>query len=325
MGGRAMVALDIPPTPTLDAIDRAYVEKQSSQAPRGYLGASIIGKPCERALWYGFRLGISGGVSAFSGRMLRLFETGHLYEPRLIEWLRMTGATVHDSNPDTGDQWAVNAINGHFRGHMDGLVEGLLEAPKAVHVAEFKTHNAKSFAQLQRHGVAIAKPEHVAQMQVYMHLGGYTRAVYLAANKDTDDLYLERIHYDVAHANAIMAKAERIIYSDSAPLKISDDAESFACRFCDFKAHCHYQAWSPRNCRTCGHSKPGDYGPQWDCERHGNVLSFDDQRAGCPHHLYIPSLVAGDQIDADPHAETVTYLMLDGSHFVDGADRAVSP
>ena len=53
---------------------------------------------------------------------------------------------------------------------------GLLEAPKTWHVVEFKTHSAKSFRELAAKGVAEAKPQHWAQMQVYMHLTGITRA-----------------------------------------------------------------------------------------------------------------------------------------------------
>ena len=154
-------------------------------------------------------------------------------------------------------------------------------------------------------------------MQTYMHLGGYTRAVYLAVNKDTDELYLERINYDAAHANAIMAKAERIIHSDTPPARISEDVNSFSCRFCDFKGICHFQQTPPRNCRTCGHSGPADNGPNWDCERHKSSLDIEDQLHGCPFHLYNPGLIGGDQIDADPIAETVTYQMPDGEIWVD--------
>ena len=43
-----------------------------------------------------------------------------------------------------------------------------------------------------------------------------------------------------------------------------------------------------------------------------------DQQAGCLNHLFIPALVPGEQIDADPEAETVSYRMADGSVWVDG-------
>ena len=56
-----------------------------------------------------------------------------------------------------GKQFGVQSCGGHFRGHMDGAAIGLPEAPDTWHVLEFKTHNAKSFADLQKNGVAKIK------------------------------------------------------------------------------------------------------------------------------------------------------------------------
>jgi hypothetical protein len=39
---------------------------------------------------------------------------------------------------------------GHFGGSMDAVALGIPEAPKTWHLCEFKTHNAKSFADLQK-------------------------------------------------------------------------------------------------------------------------------------------------------------------------------
>lgn len=54
-------------------------------------------------------------------------------------------------------------------------------SPSAVwHVVEFKIHSAKSFAELVAKGVVLAKSQHAAQMQIYIHLAGIIRALYLA-------------------------------------------------------------------------------------------------------------------------------------------------
>lgn len=315
-----MVALPELTSPTLDAIEAAVVAEHEKEPRRGYLGASIIGNPCERHLFYAFRM--AHAPEQFAGRMLRLFNTGHVEEVRMIAWLRKAGVDVQEFDPCTGGQWSVDAVDSHFKGHLDGILTGLLEAPKTPHLLECKTHNAKSFAQLKKHGVAAAKPEHVAQMQVYMHLKSLTRAVYLAKNKDTDELYLERVHYDQAQALALLVKAERIIKANRAPERIGD-ADSFACRFCASHAICHEGEAALRNCRTCLHSAPINSG-QWYCRRHERELTFADQQAGCPNHLYLPSLVAGEQIDADERAETVTYRMADGSEWIDGQERTAA-
>ena len=41
--------------------------------------------------------------------------------------------------------------------------------------AEFKTHNKKSFDDVEKHGVKKSKPVHFSQMQIYCHLCGFTR------------------------------------------------------------------------------------------------------------------------------------------------------
>ena len=311
-----MAALPQFRSPTIDAIEAAVLvraERHDDAVVRG----SAIGRACERHLWYRFRW--VHEPEAFEPRMLRLFETGHVEEARMVGWLRMAGLDVADVDPASGEQWEVVALAGHFKGHLDGIVTGVIEAPVARHLLECKTHNAKSFAQLVKHGVSVLKPEHVAQMQAYMHLQGLSRAFYLAKNKDTDELYAERLEYDPAAGLSLLAKAERIVEAKGPLTRISDDPEFFVCRFCHSADVCHRGAWARRNCRTCLHATPEPDGDgRWSCARHRTDLTFEAQQAGCPHHLFIPGLVPGEQIDADEIAETITYLMPDGAMWRDG-------
>lgn len=301
-------------SPTLAAVDKA-VEASEHRAPDLVVRGSSIGHDCERHLWYRFRW--AHEPEPFSGRMLRLFETGHVEEMRLIAYLRMAGVTVQDVDPATGEQWEVVALDGHFKGHLDGIVEGLIEAPKTPHLLECKTHNAKSFAQLVKVGVAVSHPTHLAQMQAYMGLKSLSRAFYLAKCKDTDELCSERIEFDPAHFATLMAKAERIRDANDAPARLSDDPDFWKCRFCASHSICHAGQFALRNCRTCIYSTPVS-GGGWRCERDRRDLSIDDQASGCPHHLYLPSLVPGEQVDADEDAETVTYRLSDGAEWIDG-------
>jgi len=313
-----MVALPPINTLTIEAIDKAQEVKSRPYLP-ATIGGSTIGHRCERYLWYRFRW--AGEPETHSGRMLRLFETGHREEARMIGWLRDAGCDVLDTDPETERQWKVLALNGHFKGYADGVVEGLREAPKTPHLLECKTHNKKSFEQLTRHGVAVAKPEHVDQMQSYMHLMGLTRAFYLAKCKDDDTLYGERIEYDVTHALCLMTKAERIINAHHAPERISDNPDYFLCKAfkCPFYGLCHEGGRARHNCRTCLHATPVENGG-WHCARHDRLLSYDHQQHGCPNHLYLPALVNGEQVDVDEENETVTYRMRDGRTWIDGGN-----
>ncbi len=75
--------------------------EEASEGPRRYLGASVIGHPCDRFLWMHFR-GIHR--ERFDGRMLRLFDRGQREESVFIQELRWIGAEVMDRDPSTGDQ-----------------------------------------------------------------------------------------------------------------------------------------------------------------------------------------------------------------------------
>jgi hypothetical protein len=299
-----MAELPAVTSPTREAIFAAY-EADADEGFRQHLGASLIGRECERALWYDFRW---TSVANHPGRLLRLFETGQLEEDRIVRNLRRIGATVLEVDPETGRQWRVQAHGGHFGGSLDAVALNLLEAKKTWHVLEFKTHAAKSFVDLVAKGVQKAKPQHFAQMQIYMRLTGMTRAMYLAVNKDNDDLYVERVDADHEYADRLLAKAGRIIFAARPPERISEDPAWYQCRMCSHAGICRHESAAAVNCRTCLGATPVEGG--WQCEREERPLSEAEQRTGCKHHLYIPDLVPGEQVDAG--ADWVEYRLPDG-------------
>jgi hypothetical protein len=311
---------ELPPisSPTRDAIFAAY-EADAEDGFRVHLGASLIGKDCERALWYDFHWVTP---ARHPGQLLRLFETGQREEARLVQNLRRIGATVLEVDPDTGRQFRVQAHGGHFGGSLDGVALGLPEAPKTWHVLEFKTHSAKSFADLVAKKVRESKPLHYAQMQIYLHLIGLARALYLAVNKDTDDLYVERVEADPDFARRLLDKAGRVIFAATPPPRISEDPSWYQCRLCDHAPVCHGGQAAAVNCRTCLDATPVEGG--WRCERHGKPLSEADQRTGCAQHLYLPPLVPGEQVDAGE--DWVEYQFADGIRWRDlGFNKFTNP
>lgn len=289
--------------PLVAQIYEQYEKRGKAESSRTYLGASIIGRECKRALWYSFRW---ASVEDFDGRMYRLFQSGHLAEPRFVADLRSIGATVWDCDPATGKQFGFSHFGGHMRGHMDACVQGIPGGGQRFHVAEFKTHSAKSFATLKKDGVKKAKPEHYAQMMWYMGKSGMDRALYLAVNKDTDELYSERIEFDQVEYEKILAKAESIIFATEPPPKISDDPKFYICNWCSHNAVCHGNRTPALSCRTCVHATPErepsaaqPEGGRWSCAKHGPEIPLHAQRAGCGHHLPLPFLITyADAIDA---------------------------
>lgn len=295
---------------TGEAIIRWRAEQK--QEPREHLGASLIGHACDRHIWYSFRWAASPN---YDGRMLRLFDRGKREEAVVAEELRAIGVELHvDEN---GKQIECRDESGHFGGSVDGIGRGFPEAPKSWAILEVKTHSAKSFTDLRKHGVAESKPQHYAQMQSYMGLLGLERALYLAVNKDNDELYTEWVHFDTDAFKAMQERARRIIDAKEPPAKLSEDPANWQCKMCPFFSLCHEQKVAEVSCRTCCHASPVDSGA-WRCELHRAVRNKGQQREACESHLFIPALVPfGTPVDGGEnhieyeHKET-------GKRFING-------
>ena len=296
--------------PIACAIYMHYQRVYGAEKPRGYLGASSIGGPCSRALWYGFRM---AKKPSFDGRMYRLFQSGHLQEPRVIADLRAIGCTVYEVDSATGNQWSFSEpeTGHHFRGNCDGIVVGVPGAPKAPHILEIKTSNAKDFADLQKNGVEKSKPIHYFQMQIYMRWtldkfgkDGCKRALYISVNKNSDELYTERIEYNKDVAQSIVDKAKSIITASEPPQRISNDASWYQCKLCDYSDICHGTDLPQPNCRSCVHSTPEmDGDARWSCAKHKFDLLFGNQLVGCEAHRYLPSVINfAKPVDSDGDA-----------------------
>lgn len=269
-------------------IDAAHEAAQ--EPPRPHLGASMIGHECERYIWLSFRWAV---VERFSGRMLRLFRRGHMEENTVHDDLRLTGCQVSTINPETRKQWRFD--DGHFGGSCDGVItSGVPEAPKVPHLLEIKTHSAKSFADLQKHGVQKSKRQHWDQMQVYMRAFDLPWALYYAVNKDTDEVHTERVQHAPAISQALFDKAQRIIASPEMPPPLTDDPTFFKCKYCSAHDLCHGSKLTKQvNCRTCAHSTPERDG-RWTCAHwESDIPDVDAQRAGCDSHVLHPDLVPG--------------------------------
>lgn len=297
------------PNPIVEAIDQAYQDTQ--EPPRGHLGASMLGHPCDRWLWLSFRWAV---VEKFSGRILRLFRRGQDEEARIVGDLCRIGVQFRDTK---GEQVRVD-FGSHVSGSVDAIIEsGLPGAPKAKHVVEMKTHSLKSFNDLCSKGVQQSKPMHWAQMQVYMHGLGIHRALYYAICKDDDRIYTERLHYDNQAAEKLVDKGRRIAQADRMPEPLSSDPTWWECKFCAAHEFCHKTKKTREvNCRTCAHSTASVSG-HWGCAKWGNDIPLDFQRSGCSSHVVHPDLVPWKLDGSDGNGWRAVYLV-DGRKVVNG-------
>lgn len=271
--------------PALDAAQRASIAQRISQAiddycqrsyddgHRAHLGASEIGHPCSRYLWYKFRW---CAKETFSGRMLRLFNRGHREEERFIEWLRGIGFTV-EQHTEEGHQFRIAGVGGHYGGSLDGrasvptwLAEVFSALPPRV-LLEFKTSGTGSaFTKVKLEGVKIAKPRHYMQMCAYGRHYQLSHALYFIINKNDDDLHCEVVELDWSLGEQLEIKAAQIITASAPPPRLSENPSYFECAYCPMKGLCHGTQPYEKNCRSCRHATAAE-GKQWVCGKYGTI------------------------------------------------------
>lgn len=254
---------------------------------RSHLGASQIGRACERELWYKFNW---AHLSQGRPQMLRLWNRGHLEEGRFIALIKMVGVEFVSLDAN-GQQLKISDHMGHYGGSKDGHGINWPDlAPGVPALGEFKTHNDKSFEHLKSMMLREAKWEHYVQMQEYMWYDRLQWGVYMAVNKNNDEIYAELIESDPMVAKRYAERAGNIIAATFAPPKINSNPGWYQCQFCDERPVCHLNAPVEVNCRTCRFSQPWQ-DKTWFCHQDQTYIDPRLARQGCRKHEFKPDLV----------------------------------
>lgn len=200
----------------------------------------------------------------------------------------VTGDPVHRERAEAKGvklkQWRISDVNGHFGGSLDGIairVPGLDASTRCL--LEFKTHNTKSFVNMVNLGVKEAKPEHYAQMQIYMLKKDLKVALYCAVNKNDDSLHFEFVHLDVAFAQSLLEKANMVIHARTAPPRAGKHPSWIDCKWCAFQKICHFGEAPQKNCRSCRFAVPVDNG-EWQCTKFNQLIPSDFIVKGCDNY-----------------------------------------
>jgi len=192
-------------------VDDALVAERAVIPARDYLSASRIGEPCARRLCYELmQVPIDGGAD-FSGRMLRVFEAGHRFEEMTVRWLRLAGFDLR-THKRNGEQFGFSVAGGRFRGHIDGVIVGGpavgIEYPVLF---EHKALRSSSWQAVAKHSVKVSKPIYWAQVVIYMAYLEVAQTLFVALDKDTEQLRYELVSFDPPAAQALSDKAVTII------------------------------------------------------------------------------------------------------------------
>jgi hypothetical protein len=192
-----------------------------AEPPRDYLGMSEIGHPCEKRLYMKYQKMPGRPID---GRLARVFDMGHAVESRVIADLTAAGYRVEDR------QLAFADFDDRFQGHCDGVILNVTGKP---HVLEIKSANHESFRDFQAHGLR-CRPVYEAQIHCYMGYSGLVRALFMVENKNNQEIYAERVHFDPGLFQGMRDKAWRILNSDGREYP-QCEPEDVKCYFCEYK------------------------------------------------------------------------------------------
>ena len=203
------------------------------EPPRHYIGASSIGRACNRAIWYGYNNEPGNDTPS---NLQRIFDVGHQLEGLLIDYVELTGLKVERPSEKNNMLLVKDKEVPELQGHMDGILH--IDDDTRV-VLELKTANKSNFQQFQKQGLRAWSESYFAQVQAYMGMSGMSQAVVLAINKDNAELHHQWVNFDQCFYELLRRKASAIIEASEPPDRINRSPLFVVCKRCQFKDICH--------------------------------------------------------------------------------------
>lgn len=295
--------------------------------PRERLEASTLGGECDRALWFAFR---NCETPIINGAAVRRQDADTRAAARFVFDLRETGVEVYDRDPETRDRFFFKDVGGHLQTVMDACTHRVPGGGDQWHATEFETLEPATFARVMKEGVEKVCYASYDKLQLVMGWSGMDRALYVAENVVTGDVFAERLPADPVYFERLRARAGSVIYAAEVPTRLYEDPTEDTCRACPSHNACHGMRAPALSCRTCCYSTPEPDGDaHWSCchpSKPHDSLPFDLQVTGCEDHLYLPFLINYAAVVEAGDSGWILYRRKDtGRHFVVASATAMPP
>lgn len=226
----------------INAVLEAHLHDKRSQQPRRqYVGASGIGKDCERALQFEF----AGAPreTDFKTETLRKFDFGHMGEELARCWFQDAGFKLVQNSQKDGSRFRFVQMDGRFSGEPDGVFIDGPEIPGLAYPAmwECKSVGSKTYKQLMKDGLKKARPVYWSQIHTCMAYLGLKQTIFTVTNLDTGEQSHLLFEVDLEEAQRMTDRAVRIISSTDAGDLLTRPyakADHFECKWCSFAKRC---------------------------------------------------------------------------------------
>lgn len=211
----------------LGRVNDSLLFNAKTEKPRDYMGCSGIGKECDRQLWYDYKQPIRTN----DPRILRIFRLGHIIEKEVIELLKKAGFVIHHSDDDDSQFGGKDEEIGYN-------IDGVLMMDDVPYLLEIKSASDKRFNEMVKKGVKISDPTYYVQMISYMHYMELDRAIYIAYNKNTSEMYFEIVVANKMEATYFINRGKEIARMDSEPERKYKTSAYYGCKMCSYRDRC---------------------------------------------------------------------------------------
>ena len=204
---------------------------EANREHRTFLGLSEIGNECGRVLWYTHN---GYGQKPIDGRILRLFKLGDNIEQQVIIDLITAGYKIWHCQREVNFEYDDLKL----LGHIDGKISGLIESSKP-HILEIKSSSNKRFQALKKlSSYERWDKKYKCQLHVYMLGSKLKNALVWVENKDTSEVYTERVKLDRKYAMFMLKRAFDIMKSKRPPERKCPRPDWYEAKWCKFYDVC---------------------------------------------------------------------------------------
>ena len=137
-------------------------------------------------------------------------------------------------------KFGFDTADGEIQGHVDGIITDGPVSWEYPFLWECKSANDRKFKEFQSKGVEKANVVYYAQVVLYQAYMGLmdNPALFTVVNKNTQEIYFEKVPFDAKVAQRVSDSAVRIlkaVENNELMPRVAAKSDSFLCKWCEFK------------------------------------------------------------------------------------------
>jgi len=223
-----------------ELIDKFYLEreKEKRRKDKGRIRFFIseAGK-CPRMIFFRFK---KVPAEEIEPERLRVFEEGEVIQQRILRHLlslgivRATEIQIPPQELITGRADAIVSFTDKTFSDLGIDLEEKIE-PGIPYVLEIKSISGKINSK------KLPLPDHINQLQLYLHYFKIKKGILLYLNKDTQEITEFVFDYDQNLVERVLnwfSKLKEKIESDVVPIRLADWPNNWQCQKCEFSEIC---------------------------------------------------------------------------------------